>query len=85
MIDLVLRNARLMNSRSVDIGITNGVITVIAPHIDDAAQSEIDAENCLTLPAFVNGQLHACKSFWRRLLQTLPEEIQQLPPQLLLF
>ena len=80
MFDLILRNARLSDGRVVDIGIAKGAIMVIEPRIPETGQQEIDADGNLTLPAFVNGQLHACKSFWRRLLQTLPADIQALPP-----
>ncbi|MEZ4658118.1 MAG: hypothetical protein R2911_11135 [Caldilineaceae bacterium] len=63
----------------VDIGIENGVIIELAPRLRGNAARAIDVEGMLTLPAFVNGQLHACKSFWRRLLQQLPAEVQALP------
>ncbi|MEM8860803.1 MAG: amidohydrolase family protein, partial [Chloroflexota bacterium] len=79
MFELILRNAKLMNGRVVDIAISHGAIMAIKPQIAEAATTELDAGGRLTIPAFVNGQLHACKSFWRRLLQTLPKEIQGLP------
>ena len=68
-----------MNGRMVDIGIVDGVITAVSPHLDQSAQQTLHINQNLTLPAFVNGQLHACKSYWRRLLHTLPDEIQELP------
>lgn len=77
--DLILRAARLMDGRTVDIGLTGGTITAIEPALTQSAATELHAEGGLTLPAFVNGQLHACKSFWRRLLHTLPPEVQRLP------
>lgn len=80
MFDLVLRNARLMDEKTADIGINNGTIMAIAPQLNETGQQELDAGGRLTLPAFVNGQLHACKSFWRRLLYKLPAEVQILPP-----
>lgn len=77
--DLILRQARLVNGRIVDIGIKNGKITAVSEQLEASGQQELAVQGNLTLPAFVNGQLHACKSFWRRLTHTLPEEIQTLP------
>ncbi|MEM7133522.1 MAG: amidohydrolase family protein [Chloroflexota bacterium] len=79
MLDLILRNACLNDGRVVDIGIESGLIGAIEPHLSQPAHQELSIEARLTIPAFVNGQLHACKSFWRRLLHTLPDEIQNLP------
>jgi cytosine deaminase len=76
--DLILREARLMDGRTVDIGVAGGVIAALEPRLGQAA-AELRAEGRLTIPAFVNGQLHACKSFWRRLLAALPPEAQRLP------
>ena len=81
MVDLILRNARLTDGTLVDIAIDAGLITAVQPNLAQTTTNrEVAIEGRLTLPAFVNGQLHACKSFWRRLLQTLPDEIQNLPP-----
>lgn len=80
MTDLILRKAKLTSGQSVDIAIDAGTITAIEPSLDQSATQELRINGRLTLPAFVNGQLHACKSFWRRILQTLPDEIQALPP-----
>ena len=77
---LILRNAQTHNGPRVDIAIDDGVIIAIEPHLPAIATTELDAGGRLTLPAFVNGQLHACKSFWRRLLAQLPAEVQTLPP-----
>ncbi len=78
--ELILRNAQTHNGPRVDIAIDGGKITAIEPRIAASSQTEIDAGGRLTIPAFVNGQLHACKSFWRRLLAQLPPEVQALPP-----
>ena len=80
MLELVLRKARLMGGKVADIGVDDGKIVAIRPNITQKGQRELDTNGRLTLPAFINGQLHACKSFWRRLLKTLPDDIQQLPP-----
>ena len=77
--DIIIRQARLHDGRTVDIGISNGHITAIEPTLSASASTEVAANQCLTLPAFVNGQLHACKSFWRRHLTALPAEQQALP------
>ena len=79
MLDLLIRQARLTNGRIVDIGIAGGHITAINTTLDEEARQELPAHDYLTLPAFVNGQLHACKSFCRRLLAQLPPEVRQLP------
>ncbi len=77
--DLIVRNARLHDGRALDIGIRDGHIAVLAARLNLSATHEIDAQRCLTLPAFVNAQLHACKVFWRRHLDQLPANVQALP------
>ncbi len=79
MMDLLIRQARLTDGTAVDIGIVGQEIVAIEPVITAASAREIDARGLLALPAFVNAQLHACKSFWRRLLTQLPATTQQLP------
>ncbi len=80
MTNLILRNAHLHDARTIDIAIESSKITAIGPNLPQTATQELNIGGRLTLPAFVNGQLHACKSFWRRLLHTLPDEIQRLSP-----
>ena len=77
--NLILRQARLLDGTTVDIAIRDQSIAAVASALDATADEELDLDGKLVLPAFVNGQLHACKSFWRRLLSTLPEEVQRLP------
>jgi cytosine/creatinine deaminase len=77
--NLLIRNARLHSGDRVDIAIDHGVIVKLEPSISEKAEHEIDAKQQLVLPAFVNGQLHSCKVFWRRGLAKLPASIQQLP------
>lgn len=77
--DIIIRQARLMDGRVVDVGIQTGRIAALAPTLTQAATTEIQANQRLVLPAFVNGQLHACKVFWRRKLATLPTAAQELP------
>jgi cytosine/creatinine deaminase len=76
---MIIRNARLHTGEVVDIAVDNGNITQIAPTITLTAEQAVDADNQLVLPAFVNGQLHSCKAFWRRGLARLPEDVQRLP------
>ena len=77
--DLIIRNARLMTGNITDIGIENGYVTKLEPDLELSATKEINAEENLVIPAFVNGQLHACKVFWRRKLEHLAPEIKNLP------
>lgn len=77
--DLIIRNATLHDGTQTDIAIHKERIAALAPNLPDRALCEVEAENRLLLPAFVNGQLHACKVFWRRKLATLPPEVQRLP------
>ncbi|MEZ4621028.1 MAG: amidohydrolase family protein [Caldilineaceae bacterium] len=76
--DLILRRARLHDGRIVDIGIADATIVALEPTLTADAPHEIAIDGRLTIPAFVNGQLHACKSFWRRIVTTLPPEQQTL-------
>lgn len=77
--DIILRQAKLHDSSVVDIGVDKGIIRHIAPSLTITAEKEINATENLVLPAFVNGQLHSCKVFWRRGLSKLPDDVQTLP------
>jgi cytosine deaminase len=77
--DMVIRQAKLHDSSVVDIAIDQGIITQISPNIAQTARTEITANENLVLPAFVNGQLHSCKVFWRRGLTKLSNDVQRLP------
>ena len=79
MLDLLLRQARLTDGNLVDIAIAEGKITAIESQIEFSANRTLDLGGDLALPAFVNGQLHAGKSFWRGLLADMPAEVQALP------
>ncbi len=68
--DLILRHARV-NGAVVDIGVEDGVIAALEPDLEGTAKLEMDARGMLTVPAFVNGHLHACKSLWRTALLKL--------------
>jgi cytosine/creatinine deaminase len=77
--DIIIRQAKLHRGSIVDISVDKGIITQISPHLPQPAQTEIAANEQLVLPAFVNGQLHSCKVFWRRGLSKLSHDIQRLP------
>lgn len=77
--DTIIRNARLMSGETTDVAIEQGRIVAIEPKLTMAATQVIDAAEQLMLPAFVNGQVHVCKSFWRRHLAELPIDVQSLP------
>jgi cytosine/creatinine deaminase len=77
--DIILRKAKLHGGSVVDIAIDKGIITQISPNQTQTARVEINANKQLVLPAFVNGQLHSCKVFWRRGLAKLPDDVQRLP------
>lgn len=79
MMDLLLQNARLLSGEVTDIAIADGYIAAMAPSLEVTAKTCIDARKQLLLPAFVNGQLHACKVFWRRKLAQLPAAVRALP------
>ena len=70
--DLILRNAKFTDGTTNDIGIQDGVIADLQPRLEAGTRLELDAKNKLVIPAFVNGHLHACKSFWRDPLSRLP-------------
>lgn len=67
-VDCLLRNACLSSGEIVDIAIQDGFIAQLEPNLNLTAKLEVDASHCLTLPTFVNGHLHACKSDWRSFL-----------------
>jgi cytosine/creatinine deaminase len=69
-VDVILRNA-LIDGAPTDVGIEDGVIARLEPNLDRTARLELDAAGRLTVPAFVNGHLHACKSDWRAALLAL--------------
>jgi cytosine/creatinine deaminase len=77
--DIIVRRARLQNGSVVDVAIDQGRISQLSPSLAATARLELDATENLVLPAFVNGQLHSCKVFWRRGLSSLSPEVQRLP------
>lgn len=77
--DMVIHQAKLHDGSMVDIAIDKGIITRISPTIVQRAETEMNANEQLVLPAFVNGQLHSCKVFWRRGLSKLSDDVRRLP------
>jgi cytosine/creatinine deaminase len=61
--DIAIRRARLRGSaeRHADIGIKDGRIAAIAPRLDGAGATEINARGNLVTESFVNPHLHLCK------------------------
>jgi cytosine deaminase len=60
--DLVIRNAMLRGREdAVDVGVSGGVITSVAPGIGERGATEIDAGGMLVSESFANPHLHLCK------------------------
>ena len=63
--DLIVRNAQLRQRDGlVDIGVTDGMITALAPRLDGPATREIDAAGRLVTEPFVDCHFHIDKSFF---------------------
>lgn len=75
--DLLIRGAHLASGQQeqVDIAIEDGLIRAIEAELPDSAKQVIEADGRLVIPAFVNGHLHACKSFWREPLAQLKGQV----------
>ena len=59
MLDLLIRNAIVIDRPSpVDIACQNGRITLVEPHIQAQAETEIDAEQQLVTAPFVDSHFH---------------------------
>ncbi len=59
MLDLILRNATLPDGRAgIDIGIAQGRIDVLQPHLPAQAGREIDCAGQLVSPPFVDAHFH---------------------------
>ena len=63
--DIIVRNALMRGSgtKTVDIAISDGKVSRIAPGIKEDAGEVIDAAGNLTTESFVNGHLHLCKVY----------------------
>jgi cytosine/creatinine deaminase len=61
--DIAIRRAHLRGSGDeyAEIGIKDGRIAAIAPHLDGNAASEIDAGGNMVTESYVNPHLHLCK------------------------
>jgi cytosine/creatinine deaminase len=69
--DIVFRNARLADGRTVEIGVTDGRITAVSTdrYAESSPDSVVDLGGRLVLPGFVDGHIHLDKGFigddWR--------------------
>ncbi len=62
--DLVVRNARLVDGRVVNLGIADGLyVAVSEEHLDVSPGTAIDAEGRLVTPSFVNAHMHLDKVY----------------------
>lgn len=79
--DLIIRNAKLRHREgTVDIGVEGERIEAIRDHIEEQADTEIDAEGDLTTTSFVNPHMHVDKCLMASTMrqnesQTLQEAI----------
>src|ERR687886_1074023 len=55
--DLLLRRCRLFNDE-VDIGIRDGLIAAISPHLSEGGELELDIQGQLVSPPFVESHIH---------------------------
>src|ERR671933_1673265 len=55
--DLLLRRCRLFNDE-VDIGIRDGLIAAISPHLSEGGELELDIQGQLVTPPFVESHIH---------------------------
>ncbi len=56
--DLLLRNARLVDGRLVDLAIESGVFRRVGPDLDQDAETELDAGGRLVTPPLVDSHVH---------------------------
>jgi cytosine/creatinine deaminase len=56
--ELILRNGRRPNGQVVDVGIAGGTIRALEPHLAAVATQEIDLQNRLVSPPFVESHIH---------------------------
>jgi cytosine deaminase len=69
--DVIVRNAKLRDGKTVDMGIEGGKIVAITDRVSAAAAEEIDAQGNLVTESFANPHLHLCKVYT---LQMMDEE-----------
>jgi len=60
--ELIVRNALLRgNTETVDIGVADGIIKIIAPSINARGETDIDAGGRLVTPSFIDPHIHLDK------------------------
>ena len=67
--DILIKQARLRyQPHLVDIGIENGQIIALEPHLEGEPDQIIDAQGNLVTESFVNPHLHLCKVYTRQMM-----------------
>ncbi|MFQ4140281.1 cytosine deaminase [Nodosilinea sp. PGN35] len=56
--DIILRDGRLPDGRAVDIGLDNGLIQAVEPHLPTSARQDIALGGRLVSPPFVESHIH---------------------------
>ncbi len=56
--DIILRDGRLPSGKAVDIGLANGLIQAVEPHLSASAQQDIALGGRLVSPPFVESHIH---------------------------
>jgi 5-methylthioadenosine/S-adenosylhomocysteine deaminase len=69
---ILIKNAALLDGRTSDILIDNGVITEISGSCTQSADRVIAGESKLALPAFINGHTHAAMTLLRGYADDMP-------------
>ncbi len=71
MFDLIIKNADL-DGKLTGIGIKDGIIKAIRPHIEEPSKDTIDAKDKIITSAFANMHTHAAMSLLKGIGQDLP-------------
>ena len=61
-LQILLRQASVNGAR-VDVGIADGQVALVEPHIDTPAERVIDLDGRLLVPAFVESHIHLDKAY----------------------
>ena len=77
MTNIIIQNAKLPSGEVRSVAISDQKIVPLKS-VSESESLIINGREKLLLPAFVNVHLHVEKSFWRRSLDQLPEDIRRL-------
>ncbi len=69
---VLIENVRLLDGRTSDIFIDDGVITEITAHCTRGVDRTVDGAGKLALPAFINGHTHAAMTLLRGFADDMP-------------